>query len=85
MTGAGSPAHAAASMYDPPDPAHIATLLQRTPLFALVEREILERLAAGARLVQAPAGTMLIKQGEVGCEAFLLIAGVVDIPKCAGP
>ncbi len=66
-------------MYDPPDPAHIATLLQRTPLFALVEREILERLAAAARLVHAPAGTMLIKQGEVGCEAFLLVAGVVDI------
>ena len=66
-------------MYDPPDPAQIATLLQRTPLFALVEREILERLAAAAPLVHAPAGTILIKQGEVGCDAFLLIAGAVDI------
>ena len=66
-------------MFVPPDPAHIATLLQRTPLFALVDREILERLAAAAKLVHAPAGTLVIKQGDVGCEAFLLIAGAVDI------
>lgn len=62
-----------------PNPAHLAELLQRTPLFSLVEHEILESLAASARLVRAPAGSMLIKQAEMGCEAFLLISGVVDI------
>ena len=71
--------HAASPLLDPPDPAHIARLLQRTPLFALVEQEILERLAAAARLVQAPAGAVLIRQGEIGSEAFLLVAGIVDI------
>ena len=62
-----------------PGAAQLATWLQKAPLFALVERAMLEKLATSARIVRAPAGTRLITQGELGNEAFLLIEGVVDI------
>ena len=66
-------------MSGPTEPLQVADLLQRTPLFALVPRASLELLAAAARLVEVPGGTTVIRQGDFGSEAFLLVDGVVDI------
>ncbi|MDO8598607.1 MAG: cyclic nucleotide-binding domain-containing protein [bacterium] len=56
-------------------------LLQQTRLFVGFPHAIVGRLAAEARRVQFPSGEVLIRQGTVGDELFVIESGEVRISK----
>lgn len=59
------------------DPKH--DQLRRIPLFAKLPRREFQLLARTADLVDVPAGTELIREGETGREFFAIAEGEVEI------
>jgi hypothetical protein len=55
--------------------------LGRIPLFAGLPRRRFDLLARTADVVEVPAGTELIREGETGHEFFAIAAGEVEISK----
>jgi CRP-like cAMP-binding protein len=53
--------------------------LRRIPLFAELPRREFELLARNADIVDVPAGTKLIREGEQGHEFFAIADGEVEI------
>jgi CRP-like cAMP-binding protein len=56
-------------------------LLRSIPLFAGLGRRELERLGQLAETVDLPAGTVLMRQGESGSQAFLIVDGSARIER----
>jgi hypothetical protein len=54
-------------------------LLRRVPLFAGLEPEDLQRIASVAMERDYPAGTPLVRQGDVGDELIVLVTGSVRV------
>jgi CRP-like cAMP-binding protein len=56
--------------------------LQKVPMLAECSQRQLRRVAAIARVVEAPAGSVLTRTGEPGEEFFLILDGAatVDVP-----
>jgi CRP-like cAMP-binding protein len=54
-------------------------LIRRIPLFSECSRSELEAVATVADEVHLPAGRVLIRQGDVGRELFVLVDGKVDV------
>jgi predicted MFS family arabinose efflux permease len=54
-------------------------LLREVPIFAELPLTAVERVAAGMRRVEAPAGTVMLREGEVGDEFIVIDGGEVDV------
>lgn len=59
--------------------------LRAIPVFAELPKERLELLARTADVVEVPAGTELIHEGEIGHEFFAIAEGEVEISKDGEP
>ena len=59
--------------------------LRRIPLFARLPRRRLDLLSRTADVVEVPAGTELIREGERGREFFAISAGEVEISQAGRP
>jgi len=57
----------------------VLDLLRRVPLFAPLSAPVLERLALGAREVQAPAGQVVFEQGAPGDSFYVIADGEVEV------
>lgn len=54
-------------------------VLRRVPLFARCTNEQLSELSKVSSVVDLPAGTILIREGEPGRRFYVLIEGTVDV------
>ena len=54
-------------------------LIRKIPLFSECSRSELEAVATVADELQLPAGRVLIRQGDVGRELFVLVEGKVEV------
>ena len=54
-------------------------LLRHSPLFARLQSVPLERLAARMQETEVPAGTEVVRQGEVGQAVYVIAAGTVEV------
>jgi CRP-like cAMP-binding protein len=56
-------------------------LLASVPLFARCGRKDLERIGRLAEEIDVPAGKVLMREGEIGQEFFLIVSGKVKIER----
>jgi CRP/FNR family transcriptional regulator, cyclic AMP receptor protein len=56
-------------------------LLHSIPLFGRFDRKHLERLGMLTEEVDVPAGKVLIRQGELGDDLMVIVAGTVDVER----
>jgi CRP-like cAMP-binding protein len=59
--------------------------LKRIPLFAELPKREFEILARNADVVEVPAGTELIREGESGREFFAIAEGEVEVSQAGTP
>ncbi len=60
------------------------SLVAQVPLFAALPRSEIAHLAGHLRLVDYPAATLLLREGEPGDRMFILLEGEVEIIKALG-
>ena len=59
--------------------------LKGIPLFAALRRRQFDLLARNADIVEVPAGTELIREGESGREFFAIAEGEVEVSQAGRP
>lgn len=59
-------------------------LLAALPLFSKLDQRSLEAVATLAREVTAPAGTVLLREGEPADSFFAIVSGTVHVQRAAG-
>lgn len=63
------------------DMAHKTDVLARLPIFATLEPRSMEAVAALARVVAMPAGTVLLREGEAAESFYVIASGTVRIER----
>jgi MFS family permease len=53
--------------------------LRRVPLFAMLNAPVIEDLARALALIEAPAGEVVVREGEPGAQYFVIVAGHLDV------
>lgn len=66
------------------DPVEADAKVPELPLFGALEPKSLLELLGKLTLSELPAGEPIIKQGEPGRDAFVLVRGVVDVERTDG-
>ena len=61
-----------------------AELLARLPLFSRLEPRSLEAVSVLAREVAAPAGTVLMREGEAADSFYVIVSGTVHVERAGG-
>ncbi|HEY4633258.1 MAG TPA: cyclic nucleotide-binding domain-containing protein [Candidatus Limnocylindrales bacterium] len=61
--------------------AHKTDVLARLPIFATLEPRSMEAVAALARVVAMPAGTVLLREGEAAESFYVIASGTVRIER----
>ena len=59
-------------------------LLARLPLFSTLDQRSMEAVATLAREVKAPAGTVLMREGERAESFYLIVSGTVHVQRAGG-
>jgi CRP-like cAMP-binding protein len=65
----------------PADPAIVATILKRVPLFAGVSGTVLRSLCGGANIVDVPSDEFLFHEGTDALSFFVVIDGTFDLTR----
>lgn len=60
-------------------------LLGGLPLFSALDRRSMEAVATLAREVEAPAGTVLMREGEAADTFYLIVSGTVHVERAGLP
>lgn len=60
-------------------------LLARLPLFAALDQRSIEAVATLAREVEAPAGTVLMREGDAAETFYLIVSGTVHVERAGLP
>ncbi|MBA3877749.1 MAG: hypothetical protein C0498_12660 [Anaerolinea sp.] len=60
-------------------------LLARVPLFSRLDQRSMEAVATLAREVAAPAGTVLMREGDPAESFFIIVAGTVHVQRAGLP
>ena len=60
-------------------------LLARLPLFSALDQRSMQAVAALAREVEAPAGTVLMREGEPADTFYLIVEGTVHVERAGWP
>lgn len=68
-----------ATAIDPTEAARLRTALRATTLFCEVSDELLDDLAPRIHAIDAPAGAVLIQQGDTGREMYLVDQGLLEV------
>lgn len=55
--------------------------LAEIPLFSALNKKDLQRIAKASNEITLPAGTVLVDQGDMGREAFVLIEGTATVAR----
>lgn len=63
---------------------HKTELLAALPLFSALDARSLEAVAVLAREVSAPAGTILMREGEPADSFFVIVSGTVHVERAGG-
>lgn len=87
-----APAHRRLDLFHAPMPpralehrTQLDILLARSDLFGLLGEEELRALAKNARRCSAPAGSVVVRQGEPGSSLFVVVEGVLDVAVALEP
>lgn len=67
------------AMHQGEAPATRVAMLRKLPLLAGLSDPELRRVDALACEIEVPAGTVLMKQGHVGREVFIVATGIADV------
>lgn len=59
-------------------------ILARVPLFAKLDPRSMEAVATLARVVSAPGGTVLLREGEAAESFFVIVTGTVHVQRAGG-
>lgn len=60
-------------------------LLARLPLFSRLDQRSMEAVATLAREVAAPAGTVLMREGDPAESFYLIVEGTVHVQRAGNP
>ena len=60
-------------------------LLARLPLFSALDQRSMEAVATLAREVEAPAGTVLMREGDPADTFYLIVDGTVHVERAGSP
>src|SRR3569833_3345902 len=63
------------------EPARRAEIIRQVPLFSGLSDAQIDHLAAASRRVSAPAGELVIREGDQGNALLIILAGELEITK----